>query len=169
MKAGALKLDSYFLDKQFPIKQRGDNTCMIDFIWHQSHNKMGFRSYTYQKLKYELSEFALLFPLMSTQEVIDWARKCHPNFSIHAYDSTCRKFIKHVGQPRDISLAYFIKDNHCYPITDEWLKIIATKANQGGADNLWKYMGDIKWSRRHEQFLAPAGISPRGEIPRRQP
>ena len=67
------------------------------------------------------------------------------------------------------NVAYFIKDNHCYPITDEWLKIIATKANQGGADNLWKYMGDIKWSRRHEQFLAPAGISPRGEIPRRQP
>ena len=130
MKAGALKLDSYFLDKQFPIKQRGDNTCMIDFIWHQCHNKMGFRSYTYQKLKDELSEFALSFPLMSTQEVIDWVRKCHPNVSIHAYDSTYRKFIKHVGQPRDISLAYFIKDNHCYPITDEWLKIIATKANQ---------------------------------------
>ena len=82
-------------------------------------------------LKDELSEFALSFPLMSTQEVIDWARKCHPNFSIHAYDSTCRKFIKHVGQPRDISLAHFIKDNHGYPITDEWLKIIATKANQG--------------------------------------
>ena len=98
MKAGALKLDSYFLDKQFPIKQRGDNTCMIDFIWHQSHNKMGFRSYTYQKLKYELSEFALLFPLMSTQEVIDWAGKCHPNFSIHAYDSTCHKFISPLHQ-----------------------------------------------------------------------
>ena len=32
MKAGALKLDSFFLDKQFPIKQRGDNTSMIDFI-----------------------------------------------------------------------------------------------------------------------------------------
>ena len=47
MKVGALKLDSYFLDKQFPIKQRGDNTCMIDFIWHQCHNKKGFRSYTY--------------------------------------------------------------------------------------------------------------------------
>ena len=34
-------------------------------------------------------------------------------------------------QPRGISLVYFIKDNHCYPITDERLKIIATKANQG--------------------------------------
>lgn len=27
-----------------------------------------------------------------------------------------------------------------------------TKANQGSADNLWKYMSDMKWSRRHDQF-----------------
>ena len=31
--------------------------------------------------------------------------------------------------------------------------MIATKANQGGADNLWKFMTDMKWSRRHEQFV----------------
>ena len=29
-KAGALKLSTFFLDKQFPIKQRGDNTSMVD-------------------------------------------------------------------------------------------------------------------------------------------
>ena len=49
MKVGALKLNSFFLDKQFPIKQRGDNTCMIDFIWHQRQNKNGFKRYTYQQ------------------------------------------------------------------------------------------------------------------------
>ena len=30
-KVGALKLNTFFLDKQFQIKQRGDNTCMVDF------------------------------------------------------------------------------------------------------------------------------------------
>ena len=48
---------------------------------------------------------------------------------------------------------FFIKNTHCYPITDERLKILATKANQGGVDNLWKFMSDIRWSRRHEQFV----------------
>lgn len=51
MKVGALKLNTFFLDKQFPIKQRGDNTCMIDFIWHQCQNKVGFKRYTYQNLQ----------------------------------------------------------------------------------------------------------------------
>ena len=40
-KAGALKLNTFFLDKQFPIKQRGDNTCMVDFVWHHCKNKKG--------------------------------------------------------------------------------------------------------------------------------
>lgn len=88
MKAGALKLNAFFFDKQFPIKQRGDNTCMIDFIWHQCQNKVEFKRYTYQKLKEELSEFTTSFPFMSTQEVVNWAKECHPNISIHAYDST---------------------------------------------------------------------------------
>ena len=155
MKVGALKLNSFFLDKQFPIKQRGDNTCMTDFIWHQCQRKNGFKRYSYQKLKDELSEFATSFPFMSTQEVVDWARAFHPNASIHAYDSTYKTFMKYIATtPRhDISLVFFIKDNHCYPITDERLKILATKANQGGANNLWTFMGEMKWSRRHEQFV----------------
>ena len=101
---------------------------MIDFIWHQCQNKNGFKRYTYQKLKDELSEFATTFPFMSTQEVVDWARECHPNVSIHAYDSTYKKFMKHItSTPRhDISHVFFIKENHCYPITDERLKILAT-------------------------------------------
>ena len=128
---------------------------MIDFIWHQCQHKNGFKRYTYQKLKDELSEFATSFPFMSTQEVVDWARAFHPNVSIHAYDSTYKKFMKHLATtPRhDTSLVFFIKDNHCYPITDERLKKLATKANQGGVDNLWKFMGEMKWSRRHEHFV----------------
>ena len=68
------------------------------------------------------------------QEVVDWARACYPNESFHAYDSTYKKFVKHIATtPRhNVSLVFFIKDNHCYPITDERLKILATKANQGG-------------------------------------
>lgn len=111
MKIGALKLNTFLLDKQFPIKQRGDNTCMIDFIWHQCQNKVGFKRYTYQKLKEELSEFTTSCPFMSTQEVVDWAKEFHPNISIHAYDSTCKKFMKHIATtPRDdISLVFFLK------------------------------------------------------------
>ena len=33
-KVGALKLKTFFLDKQFQITQRGENTCMVDFFWH---------------------------------------------------------------------------------------------------------------------------------------
>lgn len=32
---GALKLNTFFLDKQFNIKQRSDNTLMVDFVWHK--------------------------------------------------------------------------------------------------------------------------------------
>ena len=95
--AGALKLNTFFLDKQFQIKQRGDNTCMVDFVWHNCKGKKGFQKYTYQKLYDELEVYASAsFPRMSTQELGDWAKACHPNVSIHAYDSTWRKFMKHI-------------------------------------------------------------------------
>ena len=124
---------------------------MVAFIWAQCKGKMGFKTYTkIEKLEEELSEYAYNFPMMRTQELVDWARACHSNVSIHAYDATYRKFMKHTASPHtDVSLVYFVKDHHCYPITDERLKQIATKANQGGADNLWKFMSDMKWSRRH--------------------
>ena len=94
--AGALKLNTFFLDKQFQIKQRGDNTCMVDFVWHNCKGKKEFQKYTYQKLYDELEVYASAsFPRMSTQELLDWAKACHPNVSIHAYDSTWRKFMKH--------------------------------------------------------------------------
>ena len=85
---GALKLNTFFLDKQFQIKQRGHNTCMVDFVWHNCKGKRGFQKYIYHKLSDELKEYASNFPLMSTQELVDWAKTCHPNVSIHSYDST---------------------------------------------------------------------------------
>lgn len=88
--------------------------------------------------------------MMSTQGLVEWAKTCHPNVSIHAYDSTWRKFMKHVPQHghSEITLVFYIKDHHLYPIQDARLKQIATKANQGGADNLWRHMTDMKWSNK---------------------
>ena len=139
--AGALKLNTFFLDKQFQVKQRGDNTCMVDFVWHNCKGKRGFQKYTYQKLYDEMDVYgSASFPMMSTQELIDWAKACHPNVPIHAYDSTWRKFMKHIASTnhKDICLVYYIKDHNLYPIQDNRLKHIATQANQGGADNLWR-------------------------------
>lgn len=98
-------------------------------------------------------EYAADFPLISTQELNDWAKTCHSsNVSIHAYDATYRKFTKYITHNAYVTLVYFVKDHHCHPITDERLKIIASKANQGGVDYLWKHMSDLKWSRRHEHI-----------------
>ena len=93
--------------------------------------------------------------MMSTQELIDWAKACHPNVSIHTYDSTWRKFMKHIASTnhKDICLVFYIKDHHLYPIQDNHLKHIATQTNQGGADNLWRYMTDMKWSDKSSNYI----------------
>ena len=55
--------------------------------------------------------------------------------------------MKHIASNNQlVCLVFYIKDNHLYPIQDDRLKQIATKANQGGADNLWRYMSELKWS-----------------------
>ena len=65
-KVGALKLNTFFLDKQFQIKQRGDNTCMVHFVWHNCQGKKGFQKYTYQKLYDEMEVYgSASFPMMS--------------------------------------------------------------------------------------------------------
>ena len=104
--AGALKLNTFFLDKQFQF------TCMVDFVWYNCKGKKGFQKYTYQKLYDEMEVYgSASFPMMSTQELIDWAKACHPNVSIHAYDSTWRKFMKHIASTnhKDICLVFYIK------------------------------------------------------------
>ena len=93
-------------------------------------------------------------PMINTEELIDWAKMCHTNVSIHAYDSTYRKFVPYTNTNTrtNVTLVYVVKDHHCFPITDKKLKLIASKANQGGCDNLLKHMADIKWTRRHENI-----------------
>ena len=117
---------------------------MVDFVWHNCRGKRGFQKYTYHPS----------FPMMSTQELVTWAKECHPNVSIHAYDSTWRKFMKHNPlYQHTIASVFYIKDHHQYPIQDNHLKQIATKANQGGADNLWRYMSELKWSNKSSNYI----------------
>ena len=99
-------------------------------VWYNCKGKKGFQKYSYQKLSDELEEYAASFPMMTAQELVEWARHCHPNVSIHAYDSTWRKFMKHIASKnnRNASLVFYIEDHHLYPIQDNHLKHIATQA-----------------------------------------
>ena len=74
------------------------------------------------------------------------------------YQST--RMIQHGGNlwnilqvHKDICLVFYIKDHHLYPIQDDRLKQIATQANQGGADNLWRYMSELKWSNKSSNYI----------------
>ena len=148
---GSLKLESYLLGNQRKPKSYGSDSCVIDFVWDQVRGKRGFKTYDYKKLKTEIFKYCADPPRMTTKELIDWAKYCHSNVSIHAYDSTYRKFKTHTNKHNcDVFLVYIVKDHHCFPITDEKLKITAAKANQGGCDDLLKYMSEMKWSRNHE-------------------
>lgn len=116
---------------------------MIDFLWHHCKCKKGFKTYTYHKLSDELEEYASCFPMMCTQELVDWAKTCHPNVSIHAYDSTWRKFVKHaVRTTNDVRLVYYVKDKPSLSYYRPAAQIHSHKS----------YMSDVKWSRRHEYF-----------------
>ena len=63
-------------------------------------------------------------------------------------------FLKHIASRHpSICLVFYIKDHHLFPIQADRLKHIATQANQGGADNLWKYMTDMKWSNKSSNYI----------------
>ena len=62
------------------------------------------------------------------------------------------KHIASLGRS-DVTLVFYIKDHHLYPIQDDRLKHIATQANQGSAVNLWKYMTDMKWSNKSSNYI----------------
>ena len=146
-KMGSLKLESYLLNKQRPITKHVPKSCVVDYVWDQVRGKHGFKTYTCEKLKDEIYKFVPDDELINTRELIDWAKKCHNNVSIHAFDARYRKFITHTNNCSNISLVYIVKDHHCFPITDEKFKLIASKANQGGCNDLLKYMSDMKWTR----------------------
>ena len=160
-----VKLESHLLAKLGKIKSRGNNCCVPDFIWDQVKGRRGFKSYTYEKLVAEVWSFASvevigkLNPQLCTENIIMWAKECHPNVSIHAFDARYQKFVTHSGNCSNISLVFIVKDHHLFPITDEQLKTIATKANQGGAKNLLKYMIEFKWQRRNENVHKLASVT----------
>ena len=72
---GKLKLESYLLNKQRPITRHGENTCVVDYVWDQVRGKPGFKSCTYDKLKSEIYEFVAEGDMISTEELINWAKK----------------------------------------------------------------------------------------------
>ena len=143
------------MNKQRRIKYYGTNTCVVDHVWDQCRGKKGFKTYTYEKLKDEIMSFSDEEEGVCTDELKDWAKNCHTNVSIHAYDARYKTFMTFTNKntQTDVCLVYIVKDGHCHPITDERLKLVALKTNQGGCDNLLKYMTELKWTRRHENVF----------------
>lgn len=103
-KMGKLKLESYLLNKQLPIKSHGVNTCVVDYVWDQVQGRRGFKTYTYDKLKNEIYDYVPEGEMISTDELINWASERHDNVSIHAFDSRFKKFITHSKNCSNISL-----------------------------------------------------------------
>ena len=152
-----VKLESHLLSKYGKIKSTGKYSCAPDYLWDQCKGKRGFKSYSRDKFTAELMPYAsecvsgFRDMQFSTRNIIQWAKECHPNVSIHAFDARYQKFVAHIAPTsRDITLVFIVKDHHLFPITDEQLKTLASKANQGGAKNLLKYMAEVKWRRRNE-------------------
>ena len=114
---GGLKLDSYFLNNHKRIKSYGKNTCVIDYVWDQVRGKKKDLklNYDYEKLKNEIYGFVVEMPMVNTQELVNWAKSCHPNISIHAFDATYRKFLKHTTNHSNVTLVYAVKDHHFIP------------------------------------------------------
>ena len=125
---------------------------MIDYIWSQVRGKPGFKTYDYDKLYEELVDYGSIMPDMDTDEIIDWIKNCHSNISLHAYTCTYKQFISHISHAPDIVLCFMVKDHHLHPITDPGLKNVASCRNQQGTKNLFKYMSEITWTRRHDQI-----------------
>jgi len=82
--------------------------------------------------------------MISTEELINWAKNCHKNICIHAFDARYKTFLKQ-REGQTINLVDIVKDHHLYTRTDEKLKIVTSEANQGGCRDLFKYMIELKW------------------------
>lgn len=132
---------------------------LIDYVRDQVRNKGRFLRYDYEKLKNEIYKFLNNPSKVSTEELMNWAKECHTNVSIHSFDSTYKDFLSFTNTitKTNITLVYYVKDHHCFPITEEKLKLTAS-TNQGGCSNLLKHMSDLKWSRRHENIQEIEGV-----------
>ena len=119
-----VKLESHLLSKCGKIKSFGKDTCVPDYLWDQCKGRRGCRSYTREKFVAEVSSYATidvmgrLKPVLCTDNIIQWAKECHPNVSIHAFDATCRKFVAYTSHCANITLVFIVKDHHLFPITD---------------------------------------------------
>lgn len=91
-------------------------------------------------------------PFMDTNEIINWIKACHSNISLHAYTCTYKNFISYIANRPDIVLCFIVKDHHRHPITDPDIKNVAMCRNQQGTKNLFKYMSEITWTRRHDKI-----------------
>ena len=144
-------VENYLLQNQRSIKSHGTDLCVIDYVFDAIRDKRGFKRYDYKRLQTEINEFVVDGPMISTYELIDWAKNRHPNtVSIHGFDSRYHKFISHISNESRVSLVFIVKDNHCTPITDNKLKEVAIFANRGKCNDLLKHMTDIKWTTRHD-------------------
>lgn len=66
-----------------------------------------FKNYTFDKLKNEINRFVEGNDRrVSTQELVNWAKNCHLNVSIHAYDMRYKKFIRHTNDHPDVVLVF---------------------------------------------------------------
>ena len=80
-KVGAPKLNTLFWTSKSKLNKGAKiHACWILFGITARKKK--------KKEDSRLQEFAAYFPMITTQELVDWAKKCHPNVSIHAYDTT---------------------------------------------------------------------------------
>ena len=138
--------------EQMPGKRERAQITINTVIEHTIGNRTEFTDKSYGPFKMEVPKLSkpdmykfLMYTLLQNNFTV---------LSIHAYDSTWRKFMKHNPLHQDtIALVFYIKDHHIYSIQDNHLKQIATKANQGGADNLWRYMSELKWSKRSSNYI----------------
>ena len=53
---------------------------MVDYVWDQVKGKRGFKTYNYRKLKDKIYEYVSEPPVVSTEELVDWARKCDKKY-----------------------------------------------------------------------------------------
>lgn len=114
---GSVKLTSYLFDGQRKIQSHGKNTCVVDHIWEQVRGKRGFQSYDYDKLKTEIYKFVDNSPRVITEEVVNLAKECHTNVSMHAFDPTYKKLLTYIGSNLHtaVTLVYYVKDHHWFP------------------------------------------------------
>ena len=82
------------------------------------------------------------------------------SISVHAYTATYTKFMSYIRHAPDFVLIFFLKDHHVHPITDPELNKVASSKNLFGTIDLFEYMSELKWTRRHDKFTMYDNLTP---------